>query len=79
MTEYQRRLANPPTADDGIFVGPGWIRVGKNVDEPLKDRQRRESAEKEVLPMPGAVMFWLAMACIGFAAWIFSILYKGLQ
>lgn len=38
MTDNTKKLANAPTHDTGIFVGPDWIREGRRVDQPMLDK-----------------------------------------
>lgn len=41
MTEKEKQLANAPTYDNEVYVGPEWIREGKHVDQPMLDGQDR--------------------------------------
>lgn len=38
MTGNTKKLANAPTHDTGIYIGPGWIREGRRVDQPMLDK-----------------------------------------
>lgn len=41
MNENQRRIANAPIADNEVYVGPGWIREGKHLNQPMRDGDER--------------------------------------
>ncbi len=84
MNEMQKRMANAPVADDGIFVGPDWIRVGKHADQPMADRLSAEqivnrAAEREIRRSGGWVLFWTAIGLLAVAAALFTLIYEGLR
>jgi len=71
-----------------VFVGPGWVRAGKHVDEPMRDGRERRLTEEQIVERAvvrqaryahGWQLFWTAVGLLAVAAWVFSEIAKSLQ
>jgi hypothetical protein len=75
-----KRLAEAPTAETETYVGPEWIREGRNVDEPMKDGQERRAEAKRVWQKAKREMWHariFSLLCNGVAVlvWVAIALY----
>jgi hypothetical protein len=80
MTDNTKKLANAPTHDTGIYVGPGWIRVRDGLTEQdIVERAEKKRIEWE-LAVSG-LWTWMVPSILLLiaAAWLFSVIRAGLK
>jgi hypothetical protein len=66
--------AQATESEDGIFVGPGWIRTGRNVNCPMADAAARREVKVPQVAHGRSILNWalffLAVAAVIIAWWL---------